>query len=170
MPCPWGMAPPQFRAWLQSCHDAHIHPNRIVQTIGGAVASHGTHLEDGVWTDPATGHHYPYSAAFDVSIYHLHDGTPDALSESQIHALLNACASNGIFGWWRRTGSFAQHQHIHLVYAGMTMKQSLRNQCHDYLHNRDGLVDGRPDGFFVPDVAQDNVIRALFMAHNPIVG
>jgi hypothetical protein len=107
---------------------AGITSGRIMQTIGNAAASAGTHLQDGV----INGH--PYCAATDISV--------SGLSSTQIANLLERLAKVGFAAWYRHNGHdhWVGVNHIHAVYANLKMKSSLRSQVFSWLDNRNGLV------------------------------
>lgn len=159
---PWGMHSLAWDKYKLACFQANINPARVVQTIGNAPASAGYHAKDGI--DPADGN--PYCAAVDLSVKH-----PDVLTPQQIHTLQMKLANNGFISWWRHTGSFTNNQHIHAVYCGVNMKIQLRQQVHDWFKGRDGLVDEGDDSWWQGNMTnqQENVCRALFLAHNPAV-
>lgn len=161
---PYGMATDAFSAYIKACLEAQVNPEhtavgskRVVQTIGDAVASAGTHEKDGV---DQNGH--DYSAAVDISVKH-------DLNQQQIEKLLLALAANGFAAWWRHTGSFANNVHVHAVYLGVKMKLPLRNQAHDWFGHRNGLVSHADDQFWVDNLTEAAAQhgRALFLAHNP---
>lgn len=164
---PYGMSQHAFQSYITAMFQAKINPEttgvggkRVVQTIGDAAASAGTHGKDGV---DQFGH--DYSAALDISVKH-------DLKQAEIERLLECLADNGFAAWWRHTGSFSDNQHVHAVYAGVRMKYSLRQQIHDFLKHRSGLVGHADDQFWAHHMtdAQENVIRTLFLAHNPAEG
>ncbi len=120
----WGLAPRASNA----LRAAGITSGRIMQTIGGAAASAGTHLQDGVVGG------VPYSAATDLSV--------SGLSQTQIRNLLEKLAKVGFAAWYRHNGydHWVGVNHIHAVYANLKMKSSLRSQVYSWLANRTGLV------------------------------
>lgn len=150
-----GLSPAASDA-LRACN---IPAEQIVQTIGDAKASAGTHAADG----EIDGH--PYAAAVDISVHH-----PARLQGAAIHDLVSRLASAGFAAFYRQPGHdhwpANDEEHIHAVYAGVPMKGVLRTQVHDYLHGRNGLASHAPYAYFRPSVEQVNVIRALFLAHN----
>jgi hypothetical protein len=107
---------------------AGITSGRIMQTIGNASASAGTHLQDGV----VNGHRY--CAATDISV--------SGLTQTQIANLLERLAKVGFAAWYRHSGHdhWSGVNHIHAVYANLKMKSSLRSQVWSWLDNRNGLV------------------------------
>lgn len=149
---PWGMSKPAFLAYIQACMDAKVNPDRVVQTVGNAIASKGLHKADGILNSE------PYCAAVDLSVA--------GLSIDQIRRLLAALARNGFAGWYRYTGSFAKSRHIHAVYAGLPMKAALRNQVLSYLDDRNGLKGNGRETFYTAPPEDDARIRALFERAN----
>lgn len=120
----WGLHP---RA-SDALRAAGVSASRIMQTIGNAAASAGTHAQDGTFQ----GH--PYSAATDISV--------SGLSQTQIANLLEKLAKVGFAAWYRHTGhdGWSGVNHIHAVYANCLMKSSLRSQVRSWLAGRNGLV------------------------------
>lgn len=164
---PYGMAQVAFQAYIAAMYQAGINPektaaggDRVVQTIGNAVQSAGTHAQDG---EDQFGH--DYCAAVDISVRH-------DLDEQQIETLLEKLWDNGFAAYYRHTGSFANNHHIHAVYAGVYMKEMLRSQVHDFLHHRNGLVGHDAEQFVADHLTdeQEQHIRTLFLAHNPADG
>ncbi len=161
---PYGMAEDAFPAYIQAFFDAGINPEktkqgapRIAQTIGHAEASAGTHAQDG---NDQFGH--DYTCALDISVRH-------DLTQAQIEKLLQCLWSEGFCAWWRHTGSFADNPHVHAIWAGDRMKRILRDQVHDFLKCKSGLVGHADDQFIVQHLTeeQEQHIRALFLARNP---
>jgi hypothetical protein len=126
--------------------------SRIVQTIGNAAASAGTHAQDGT----VNGH--PYSAATDLSV--------SGLSNTQIQNLLARLAKVGFAAWFRQPGHdgwpASEVRHIHAVYANAKMKASLRSQVRSWLVGRNGLVSNTLYGFFHWSAAEKAVVRHKF--------
>ena len=120
----WGLHP---RA-SDALRAAGVSASRIMQTIGNAPASAGTHAQDGTFN----GH--PYSAATDISV--------SGLSNTQIRNLLEKLAKVGFAAWYRENGhdGWIGINHIHAVYANCLMKLSLRSQVRSWLDGRNGLV------------------------------
>ena len=144
----------------QGASDALAHLGlgpRVGQTIGFAVASAGTHAPDGQWD----GH--PYCAATDL---HVAD-----LGHDDIRSLLSQLAGMGFAAFFRRPGfdhwPAYDALHVHAVYAGVPMKPSLQDQVHQWLHGLNGLASRAPYEFWQPSPAQCQIVRALFLAHNP---
>ncbi|HMG56681.1 MAG TPA: hypothetical protein VK601_24440 [Kofleriaceae bacterium] len=129
-----------------------VSASRIMQTIGNAAASAGTHAQDGV----VNGH--PYSAATDISV--------SGLSNTQIKNLLARLAKVGFAAWFRWPGHdgwpSSEVRHIHAVYANAKMKSSLRSQVRSWLVGRNGLVSNTLYGFFHWTAAEKAVVRNKF--------
>ena len=142
----WGLAP---RA-SDALRAAGIQSWRIMQTIGHASASAGTHLQDGV----VNGH--PYCAATDISV--------SGMSSTQIANLLERLAKVGFAAWYRHNGHdhWAGVNHIHAVYANLKMKSSLRSQVWSWLDNRNGLVGNAIYTFHHWTAAARAVVRGKF--------
>ena len=96
---------------------------RVVQALGNARASAGTHAQDGVLEG------LPYCAAADLSVR--------GLSLAQIAAWLEQLASQGFVAWFR---NWPGNLHIHAIYVGVAMKSALVRQCEDYWKGLDALV------------------------------
>jgi hypothetical protein len=129
-----------------------ITTGRIMQTIGNAPASAGTHAQDGT----VNGH--PYSSATDLSV--------SGLSNTQIKNLLSKLAKVGFAAWFRWPGHdgwpASEVRHIHAVYANSKMKSSLRSQVRSWLVGRNGLVSNTTYGFFTWSAADKAVVRNKF--------
>jgi hypothetical protein len=122
----WGIHP---RA-SDALRSIGVSASRIMQTIGNAAASAGTHAQDGT----VNGH--PYCAATDISVR--------GLSNTQIRHLLEKLGRVGFAAWFRWPGHdgwpSSEVRHIHAVYANARMKSSLRSQVRSWLVGRNGLV------------------------------
>jgi hypothetical protein len=129
---------------------------RIVQTIGNAAASAGTHGVDGHVGGA------PYSAATDLSTR--------SLSTADVHALLDRLANQGFAAWYRWPGHdgwpSSEAPHIHAIYVGCAMKASLRSQVGSWLAGRNGLVSNTRYAFHAWSAAQRALIRAVYDRHN----
>ena len=103
---------------------------RVMQTIGSASASAGTHAQDGV----VGGH--AYSAATDLSV--------SGMSDAQVKVLLKQLTSVGFIPFYRSPGHdgwpSGEARHIHAIWAGAKMKLSLRNQVRDWHVGKNGLA------------------------------
>ncbi|MDB4993539.1 MAG: hypothetical protein JWM74_971 [Myxococcaceae bacterium] len=148
----WGLHPRASDALRR----VKVSRGRIMQTIGSARASAGTHGRDGY------SHGKPYSAAVDISVR--------GLGTTSIHRLLSRLRSAGFAAWYRRPGHdgwpYGQIAHIHAVYSAVKMKASLRAQTRDFLNDRTGLVGHHIYKFQRPSAAQKRVVRRLFNAYN----
>lgn len=146
----WGLHP---RA-SDGLRAAGVSAGRIMQTIGNAAASAGTHATDGY----VNGH--PYSAATDISVY--------GLSQTQIANLLERLAKVGFAAWYRHSGYDGWYgvNHIHAVYANCLMKSSLRSQVRSWLAGRNGLVSNTIYHFHTFSAAAKATVKAKFaMSH-----
>lgn len=146
----WGLHP---RA-SDALRAAGVSSSRIMQTIGNAAASAGTHARDGYFN----GH--PYSAATDISVY--------GLSSSQIANLLERLGKVGFAAWYRHSGYDGWYgvNHIHAVYANCLMKSSLRSQVRSWLAGRNGLVSNTIYRFHTFSAAARATVKAKFaMSH-----
>lgn len=147
----WGIHPRASDAFRA----AGVSSWRIMQTIGNAAASAGTHARDGYVNGQ------PYSAATDISV--------SGLSSSQIANLLEKLAKVGFAAWYRHTGYDGWYgvNHIHAVYANCYMKSSLRSQVHSWLAGRNGLVSNAVYHFHTWSAAARAVVTAKFaMSHS----
>lgn len=131
---------------------AGVSASRILQTIGNAAASAGTHARDG----SVNGH--PYSAATDLSTR--------GLSTTQIKNLLSKLAKVGFAAWYRNPGHdgwpASEVRHIHAVYANCKMKSSLRSQVRSWLVGRNGLVSNTLYSFFHWSASDKAAVRNKF--------
>ena len=144
----WGLHP---RA-SDALRSIGITAGRIMQTIGNAAASAGTHAQDGV----VNGH--PYCAATDISV--------SGLSNAQIRNLLEKLGRVGFAAWYRWPGhdgwpSF-DVRHIHAVYANAKMKSSLRSQVRSWLVGRNGLVSNTIYQFYKWSATAKATVRHKF--------
>jgi len=125
---------------------------RIMQTIGNAAASAGTHAQDGT----VNGH--PYCAATDISV--------SGLSNAQIRNLLEKLGRVGFAAWFRWPGHDGwpsyEVRHIHAVYANAKMKSSLRSQVRSWLVHRNGLVSNTIYQFYTWSTTAKDVVRHKF--------
>lgn len=135
-----------------------ITPDRIVQTIGTAAASAGTHAKDGEVNGE------PYSAAVDIRARDL--------SEYDKKKLLGDLTSHGFAAWARITGQDGWYGvvHIHAIWSDCYMKKSLRDQIHDWLHDKNGLVSHTEYQFFQPSKYAKDLVRNNFLKNNPMNG
>jgi hypothetical protein len=135
---------------------AGITSARITQTIGSAVASAGTHAQDGV----ASGHRY--SAATDLSVR--------GLSDAQVKKLIARLDALGFAAFFRNPGHdgwpSSEARHAHVVFAGARMKSSLRAQIADFLGGRNGLASHTTYRFYQPPVDVKALVKKLFDAAN----
>lgn len=161
---PKGMIPAAFDSYILACFHAKINPEktsegtrRVVQTMGNAPASAGTHAQDGTLT--LNGQPLPYSAAVDLSVR--------GLTLSQIKKWLQELAKQGFVAWYRHTGSFENNRHIHAIYVGIGMKPSLQAQVVDYLNDRTGLVGHATETFYTAPPEVDKVLAQMFVRYNP---
>jgi hypothetical protein len=129
-----------------------VSASRIMQTIGNAAASAGTHRQDGV----VNGH--PYCAATDISV--------SGLSNTQIRNLLDRLAKVGFAAWFRWPGHdgwpSSEVRHIHAVYANARMKTQLRSQVRSWLVGRNGLYYNSIYTFHTWSAAAKAVVRHKF--------
>ncbi len=153
----YGMPPAMFRDYMNACYQARINPKRITQTIGGAPASAGYHFRDG--TLPENGIQYDYGAAVDLRSRDLND--------VERRRFLFALVENGFAGWYRTPRQFPGNEHFHLVYARYHMKHALRDQFHDFMNDRTGLVGHKKETFFRADAKQKQRLRVMFLRTNP---
>lgn len=131
----------------------------IGQTVGGAVASAGTHLPDGHVNG------LPYSCATDFHV--------SALSLAGVAKLLASLATIGYLGFYRRPGF--DHWppddalHVHAIWCGASMKEMLQGQVHDWFHEPmlNGLVWHQPYEFWQPSASNREPGHTMYLAHNP---
>ena len=142
----WGLHP---RA-SDALRAAGVSSWRIIQTIGNAPASAGTHARDGYVNGQ------PYSAATDISV--------SGLSQTEIANLLEKLAKVGFAAWYRHNGfdGWSGVNHIHAVYANCLMKLSLRAQVRSWLAGRNGLVSNAIYHFHTWSAAARAVVKAKF--------
>jgi hypothetical protein len=154
----YGMPPQMYQDYIMACYKAKVNPNnRIVQTIGNAPASAGTHAQDGTVLE--NGIQYGYGAALDLR--------SKDLTDQQKKVLLSHLFDWGFVGWYRYKGSFFANRHFHMVYARYSMKRSLRNQVHAFMNDRDGLAGNQKEVFKVATVKQKQKLRTYFLRVNP---
>ena len=150
--CPYGLHPDAFEALVK----AGIPVSRCGQTIGSAPASAGTHAKDGEFD----GH--DYCAATDFRIADL--------GQALTRILCDRLAKSGFLPFYRNPGVNGwpanQCRHIHAIWPSCPMKEMLRAQVHDYLADRNGLVSHADYTFRPPSVAECDIARWAFLAHN----
>jgi hypothetical protein len=132
-----------------------VSADQITQTIGHASASAGTHEKDGEVEG------VDYSAATDISIR--------GKSEREIKTFLDELGAAGFAAWYRKDGAdgWSGANHIHAVWAGCSMKASLRKQVRSWLDGRNGLVSNSTYKFYAWPESSKDVVRVSFVAHNP---
>jgi hypothetical protein len=133
---------------------AGVTKSRIVQTIGDATNSGGTHLEDGTFEDSV------YSAATDISA--------DKLSDTQIRTLLDRLGRLGFAAWYRQPGHddwpAQDSAHIHAVYAGCEMKPLLQVQVAAWLRGKNGLLSDSTYAFYTWNPTAQQAVQETFAA------
>ena len=147
----WGIHPRASDA-LQA---AGVSSSRIMQTIGNAAASAGTHARDGYVNGQ------PYCAATDLSVY--------GLSQTQIANLLEKLGKVGFAAWYRHSGYDGWYgvDHIHAVYANSLMKSSLQSQVRSWLLGRNGLVSNATYHFHTFSASARATVMAKYaMSHS----
>lgn len=163
------MSQPILKAGLcQAASDAIRHiqldTSRLGQTIGTAKASAGTHAADG------TEDGRPYCAAVDLRIRDLMD------SDAKLKELLGRLGGAGFAAFYRHPGHdhwpATELPHFHCVFAGVAMKAALREQVHDWLATpmKNGLASHVAYTYWQPDAHMKNIVRTLFLTHNPMNG
>jgi hypothetical protein len=147
----WGMMPRASNAMRR----IGIPSWRVLQTIGSASASAGTHAQDG------TINGLPYCSATDLSV--------SGLSDAEIRNLLGRLAGVGFAAWFRNPGhdgwpiGSAFIRHIHAVYANSRMKTSLQSQVRSWFDGRTGLVGNAIYTFFKWSAAEKADVRAKWV-------
>lgn len=130
---------------------------RILQTIGNAAASAGTHAQDGV----ADGK--PYSAATDFSV--------SGMTDSQVNAFLDMLTSVGFAPYYRNPGHdgwpSTEVRHIHAIWVGAPMKLSLRDQVRDWHVGKNGLASHTTYTFKTWSTCWRDAIWARYLTKNP---
>ncbi|BDI29381.1 hypothetical protein CCAX7_14320 [Capsulimonas corticalis] len=135
---------------------AGVTASRITQTDGHARASKKTHeFEAGLINGRQ------YCAAVDISVH----GMTDLMIRDELVAL----AREGIAGFYRAPGKdgWSGVQHIHAIDCNLPMKLALREQVHDWLHGKNGLVNHEAYKFWQPCATAQACVRNAFLAHNP---
>jgi hypothetical protein len=129
---------------------------QITQTIGGAVASAGTHLQDG------TVGGQPYGAATDFSVR--------GMTQAEIKTFLGKLHFVGFAAWYRWPGHdgwpASEVPHIHAVHAGCAMKPALDAQMRDFFVGKNGLASHTEYTFFKADPDDIAEIKKLFDRFN----
>jgi hypothetical protein len=135
---------------------AGITAARITQTIGNAVASAGTHAQDGTVDGK------PYCAATDLSV--------SGLTDTQVKTLIAKLDTLGFAAFFRKPGydgwPSSEARHIHAVFAGAKMKSSLRSQITDFLAGKNGLASHTTYTFYQPPPDVKAYIKMIFLAAN----
>jgi hypothetical protein len=133
--------------------DLNIGSSRVMQTIGFAEASGGTHKIDGYANDK------PYTAAVDIWV--------GGYSHTQIRNLLERLARKGFAAWFRRPGydgwPSSEVAHVHAVYVGTpAMKSSLKSQVRSWLAGRNGLASNNDYRYYNWSDRGKHVVRRIF--------
>jgi hypothetical protein len=130
----WGLHPDASDALKY----LNVTAGRVMQTIGNASASAGTHGQDGT----AGGH--AYSAATDLSV--------SGMSDAQIKVFLKQLTNVGFVPFYRNPGHdgwpSGEARHLHVIWAGAKMKLSLRNQVRDWHVGKNGLASHTKYSFY----------------------
>jgi hypothetical protein len=142
----WGVAP---RA-SDALRSVGITADRIMQTIGNAAASAGSHDQDGVSEG------FAYTAAVDLSV--------SGWSDAHIRDVLQNLGWAGYAAFYRNPchdgWPCGEARHIHAVYAGVPMKSMLDSQISDYRNQRNGLASHTTYSFYTwSPGAKDTVAR-----------
>jgi hypothetical protein len=151
------MPPESFSKFIWACFHGKINPDRIMQTVGTARASAGTHKADSTIKN-RHGAREPVTGAVDIR-------TRD-LTEGEIESLLTWLYEAGFVGWWRHEGSFAENQHIHAIYVGMYLKPLLCRQFWDFIGKKDGLAGHGFINHVRATVEQNQKLIKLFSTYN----
>jgi hypothetical protein len=134
-----GMHITAFRAFITACYESKLSPNRIGQTLGGAILSHGTHARDGEFINE-NGKRESYSAAVDIRI--------NDITEQEENRLMLRMRINQFAVWRRNAGVFSRAPHLHAIYIPLKKKEILDRQVEDFLNARSGLAGHRTDWFW----------------------
>lgn len=160
--------PKARKAWSKTVKDSGLSPV-VVQTLGGAPASKGTHDAAGKYKT-LLGAWVPYSVCIDVSVnqtaLHLKTKKLIKMGEAQIKWFLFHAAMNGIPGWLRTTAQ-GFDPHIHLVCAMLPLSGIPESQVIDFLFDRRGLKHDGPETFWTASDDVDQHIATLFALANP---
>jgi hypothetical protein len=155
----------------KALHNAQVDANMqivVVQTLGTADASAGTHERDGYYVD-SKGKKVPYSAALDISVNQgftrITDKKRMPMGELHIKWLLRNLALHGFVCWYRRPEQGFDY-HIHAVYVGCPMKDILKRQVEDFLEGKDGLRSHRKEQFWTAPAEMDAQLKALYEKFN----
>jgi len=112
----------------------------VSQGLGNAPASKGTHL-----AEPGS----KYTAAVDLRT--------SGKSKQEISAMVERLRAQGFAAWYR---DWSGNEHIHAVYAGIPLKDSLQNQVQSFMQGGTGLAGGGNDGTIT---AQDkSTVESLY--------
>ncbi|MBM4360769.1 MAG: hypothetical protein FJ096_21895 [Deltaproteobacteria bacterium] len=134
-----------------------ITADKVTQTIGSAPASAGTHAKDGTIDG------VDYSAATDLSV--------KTLTNAQVKVLVDDLATHGFAAFFRDPGKdgwpSTEARHIHAIFVGVPMKDSLKAQVKDWLEGLNGLKSHAPYTFYQASPAQKAFIEELFKKANP---
>jgi hypothetical protein len=112
----------------------------VSQGLGNAPASKGTHL-----AEPGS----KYTAAVDLRT--------SGKSKQEINAMVERLRAQGFAAWYR---DWSGNEHIHAVYAGIPLKDSLQSQVQSFMQGGTGLAGGGNDGTIT---AQDkSTVESLY--------
>lgn len=117
----------------------------VVQGLGNASASAGTHK-----AEPGS----EYTAAVDLSTA--------GKSDAEIRDMLERLRSQGFACWYRGGEKWESNEHIHAIYSGIPMKESLQNQVEAYVNGKDGLVGDNDETYAPPTDREKNIVSTLY--------
>lgn len=148
----WGLAP---RA-SDALRSVGITADRIMQTIGNAAASAGSHAQDG------TSEGFAYTAAVDLSA--------SGWSDAHIRDVLQNLGWAGYAAFYRNPchdgWPCGEVRHIHAVYAGVSMKSMLDAQISDYRNQRNGLASHTTYSFYTWSPGAKDTVARFWDAYN----
>ena len=151
---PVGMHPLTWAAFQAAGND----PSEIMQTLGYAPASAGTHGEVGIGPDGL-----PYGGCFD---YHKGDDTQEEADEfiqrNGLHGIMVFQRDPGVCGW-----PADDAEHFHCIDAHVKQLPLTTRQAHEWFNGGNGLV-GDEDNNHPPSQDAMNVCRPIFLGSNPI--
>lgn len=170
---------------------AYLHPNAridlhnaivaagirpvVVQTLGSAPESAGTHGKSGTYT-ATNGKPHSYSGAIDWSV--IQDATridpvtykgigKVKMGDDQIKWWLWKAGEHNIAAFYRRPSQGFTAQHIHGITCSCHLLTTLQRQVVDWLTGKDGLRRHRDETYWLPPESTEAKLKETFLHYNP---
>jgi len=158
----------------QALHNTFVAANLrliVVQTLGFATQSAGTHGPEGTYTD-ADGNEQQYTSCIDLSVNQpatrLSDGAQITMDEEHINWFLEKASENNLGGFHRVPSEGFTSSHIHLVCMQIeTTNPVVQHQAVDLCTGHNGLKGHAAETYFTASDANDAQMAQAFIDANP---